>query len=218
LSFGRGKPLSALGGGALAWIGSEGSADSRALDAARPQPLRALVRAAAFNLALLPPVFRWLAAIPALGIGETHYDPNFERGGIDGASLCLAAAVLPEFETVNRARAQRAATLAARISAETDFSPLLAARGDVAVYPRLGVLAPSASARNDALRALAPIGATRMYPAPLECVKALQPHRVEKTEMPGARQFADRLLTLPTEKALAGERLEFALDTLRKSS
>jgi dTDP-4-amino-4,6-dideoxygalactose transaminase len=57
-----------------------------------------------------------------------------------------------------------------------------------------------------------------MYPAPLECVKALQPHRVEKTEMPGARQFADRLLTLPTEKALAGERLEFALDTLRKSS
>ena len=215
LSFGRGKPLSALGGGALAWIGSDGPADPPALDA---RPCSAVVRAAAFNLALLPPVFRWLAAIPALGIGETRYDPNFERGGIDGASLCLAAAVLPEFETANRARAQRAAALAERITAETIFSPLLADDGDIAVYPRLGVLAPSASARNDALRALAPIGATRMYPGPLECVKALQPHRVGKSETPGARQFANRLLTLPTGKTLRGERLEFALRTLRKLS
>ncbi len=218
LSFGRGKPLSALGGGALAWVGSEGPAASSAPAAAPPNPLRALVRAAAFNLALLPPIFRWLAAIPALGIGETRYDPNFERGGIDGAAVCLAAAVLPEFEAANRARARRAAALAERISLETDFSPLLAADGDIAVYPRLGVLAPSAAARNDALHALAPVGATRMYPGPLERVKALQPHRVGKTETPGAQQFSDRLLTLSTEKTLAGERLEFTLRTLRKFS
>jgi dTDP-4-amino-4,6-dideoxygalactose transaminase len=215
LSFGRGKPLSALGGGALAWAGADGPADPPASDA---RPCSAAVRAAAFNLALLPAVFRWLAAIPALGIGETLYDPNFERGGIDGASLCLVAAVLPEFETANRARARRAATLARRITAETNFSPLLADDGDIAVYPRLGVLAPSASARNDALRALAPLGATRMYPGPLECVKALQPHRVGRSETPGARQFANRLLTLPTGKTLLGERLEFALRTLRKLS
>jgi len=215
LSFGRGKPLCALGGGALVWTGADGPADPPASDV---RPFSAAVRAAAFNLALLPPVFRWLAAIPALGVGETHYDPNFERGGIDGASLCLAAAVLPEFEAANRERAQRAAALAGRITAETNFSPLLAAREDVAVYPRLGVLAPSASARNHALCALSRIGATRMYPGPLECVKALQPHRVGESETPGARQFADRLLTLPTEKTLEGERLEFALDTLRNSS
>lgn len=215
LSFGRGKPLSALGGGALAWTGSDGPADPPASDAC---PFSAVVRAAAFNLALLPPVFRGLAAIPALGIGETRYDPNFERGGIDGASLCLVAAVLPEFESANRERARRTAALAERIAAETSFSPLVASGEEKGVYPRLGVLAPSASARDCALRALARIGATRMYPSPLECLKALQPHRAGTSETPGARQFADRLLTLPTEKTLRGERLEFAIETLRKSS
>jgi len=215
LSFGRGKPLSALGGGALAWTGCDGPAD---LPAPNARPLLAIVRAAAFNLALLPPVFRWLAAIPALEIGETRYDPNFERGGIDGASLCLAAAVLPEFEPANRARARRAVALAARITAETDFSPLVATEQDEGVYPRLGILAPSAAAREEALRALMPIGATRMYPTALDAIDALRPNLADESKTPVAREFAARLLTLPTSPALSGERLKFALHALRRRS
>ncbi len=215
LSFGRGKPLSALGGGALAWTGSDGPADSPAPDA---RPFSALIRAAAFNLALLPPVFRWLAAIPALGIGETRYDPNFERGRIDGASLCLAAAVLLEFETANRERAQRATRLAERITAETDFSPLISSGEDQAVYPRLGVLAPNAARRNEALRALTPIGATGMYPSALDAIDALRPSLADEPKTPVAREFAARVLTFSTSPALTGERLEFALRTLRRFS
>jgi len=215
LSFGRGKPLSALGGGALAWTGSDGPADLPAPDA---RPFAALIRAAAFNLALLPPVFRWLATIPALGIGETRYDPEFERGGIDGASLCLAAAVLPEFETEKRHRARRAISLAACISAETEFSPLIASEGDEAVYPRLGVLAPTAAKRDEALRALTPVGATKMYPSALDAIDALRPHLADDPNTPVAREFAARLLTLPTGTALVGKRLDFALRTLRRLS
>jgi dTDP-4-amino-4,6-dideoxygalactose transaminase len=215
LSFGRGKPLSALGGGAVVWSGSDGAADSTARDV---RPLSALVRAAAFNLALLPAVFRWLAAIPALEIGETHYDPNFDRGGIDGASLCLAAAVLPEFETANRERAQRAAALAGRITAQTEFSPLVASGEDEAIYPRLGVVAPNAARRDEALRALTPIGATRMYPSALDAVDGLRPMLAAEPKTPVAREFAARILTLPTSPTLRGERLEFALRTLQRLS
>jgi hypothetical protein len=178
----------------------------------------AIVRAAAFNLALLPPVFRWLSAIPALAIGETRYDPNFKRGGIDGASLCLAAAVFPEFETANRERARRAVALAERITAETDFSPLVAAEQDQPVYPRLGILAPSAAARDGALRVLTPIGATKMYPSALDAIDALRPCLADEPKIPIAREFAARLLTLPTSAALSGERVEFALRTLRRLS
>jgi dTDP-4-amino-4,6-dideoxygalactose transaminase len=216
LSFGRGKPLSALGGGALAWTGPDGPADSPAPE--EPRPHLAIVRAAAFNLALLPPVFRWLSAIPALAIGETRYDPNFKRGGIDGASLCLAAAVFPEFETANRERARRAVALAERITAETDFSPLVAAEQDQPVYPRLGILAPSAAARDGALRVLTPIGATKMYPSALDAIDALRPCLADEPKIPIAREFAARLLTLPTSPALSGERVEFALRTLRRLS
>jgi dTDP-4-amino-4,6-dideoxygalactose transaminase len=218
LSFGRGKPLSALGGGALAWTGSDGPADLPDLPASDARPFSAVVRAAAFNLALLPPVFRWLAAIPVLGIGETRFDPNFERGGIDGASLCLAAAVLPEFEAANRERAQRAAVLARRIAAETNFSPLVAPEQDEPVYPRLGILAPSAATRDEALCVLAPIGATKMYPSALDAIDALRPYLADETKTPIAREFAARLLTLPTGLALSGERVGFALRTLRRLS
>lgn len=219
LSFGRGKPLSALGGGALAWTGAAGSADSPAPDALpRRRPLLAVVRAAAFNLALLPAVFRWIAAIPALAIGETRYDPNFARGGIDGASLCLAAAVLPEFEAANRERARRGAALAERIAGETGFSPLVASEQDEAVYPRLGILAPSAATRDAALCALTPVGATKMYPSALDAIDALRPCLADEPKTPIAREFAARLLTLPTGPALSGERVEFALRTLRRLS
>jgi len=217
LSFGRGKPLCALGGGALAWIGSDGPADSTAPDPA-PRPHLAIARAAAFNLALLPAVFRWLAAIPALAIGETRYDPNFKRGGIDGASLCLAAAVLPEFEAANRERARRAAALAERITAETNFSPLVASGRDEPVYPRLGILAPGAAAREAALRTLAAIGATKMYPSALDGIDALRPFLADEPTTPTAREFAARILTLPTGPALSGERVEFALRILRECS
>ncbi len=38
-----------------------------------------MARALAYDLARQPAVFRWLAAIPSLGIGETHFDPEFRR-------------------------------------------------------------------------------------------------------------------------------------------
>jgi len=175
-------------------------------------PLWVAVR---YDLALVPAIFRWLAAIPALEIGETHYDPDFPRGAIDGASLCLAAAVLPQLEESNQTRVRRTLELAERLSAETDFAPLLAPPGCEAVYPRLALLAPSPTARDEALQRLAALGATRMYPSPLDEIEALTPHLTAVPEIPRARDFAARLLTLPTGKGLTGERLEFTLRALR---
>jgi dTDP-4-amino-4,6-dideoxygalactose transaminase len=213
LSFGRGKPLSALGGGALAW-----SRGGQAVPhAARVAPRRAaaLARAAAWNAARLPWVFRVLAALPALGIGETVYDPAFRRGAIDGASLCLAASLLGDLDRANAARAERAHALAGRLAAETRFTPLLAPEGATGVYPRLGVLAPSAPLRAAALAALRHLGASALYPSTLADLPALRPQLAGPGECPGAREFCTRLLTLPTHAGLAGARLEQALRALR---
>jgi dTDP-4-amino-4,6-dideoxygalactose transaminase len=223
LSFGRGKPLSGLGGGALVWAGPGGAPEAPVAFTEPPAPssparLAALARAAAFDLALAPRVFACLASIPALGIGETHYDPEFAQGPIDGASLSLTSAVIPDFETTNRARAARAQALAERIRAETRFAPLVASGGDEAVYPRLAVLAPSAAAREAALRALAALGASPMYPGALESIAALRPHLAAEPETPVARELAARLLTLPTARALTAEQLDRVLSELRKSA
>jgi dTDP-4-amino-4,6-dideoxygalactose transaminase len=200
LSFARGKPLSALGGGGLAWR-KRPAGIARPEDPA-PRRASALLRAAAYDLALLPFGFRLLAAVPALRIGETVYDPAFPRGAIDGASLCLASARLGGLERCRRERSARAESLAAQLRERTRFEPLTAEPGRGA-YPRLGVVAPSGAARDAALGALAQLGATRLYPAPLDGIPALESQCSGGLGLPGARAFAERLLTLPVHAGLS---------------
>lgn len=207
LSFARGKPLSALGGGGLAW--KERPDGLHFLPDPAPRRAEALARAAAYDLALLPWSFRALASIPALRIGETDYDPEFARGGIDGASLCLAGTRLAHLDTSRRQRSAVAEHLANQLRDHTRFTPLTAQPGRGA-YPRLGVVAPSHTARNKALTTLAPLGVTPLYPAPLDAIPALAAQCVGDRDAPVARNFADRLLTLPVH-ALLREREQDAI-------
>jgi dTDP-4-amino-4,6-dideoxygalactose transaminase len=214
LSFGRGKPLSGLGGGAIIWPDSPEAAPE-------PPGLRrasALARAVLYDVALQPAVFRVLAAIPALGIGETHFDPDITPGPIDGASVCLAAAALQGFDRSARERADRAASLSEEIAATSAFSPICGASDAACGYPRLAVVAPGAKARDAALSALCNLGATAMYPSALDQLAALQPHRVGESSCPGAQELAARVLTLPTNRALRGAERARLLDTLRTLS
>lgn len=214
LSFGRGKPLSALGGGAIAWPGDPPRAVQHVPVTA--QPLPAALRALAYDAARWPALLGVLARIPALGIGETVYDTEFARGPVPGAALCLAHALLPELEAGNRARAEVALELASALRRDTAFRPILAEPTATAAYPRLAVVAPSAEARDAALGALQPLGASRFYPSSLAQVAALRPHRVGTGEFPGAEQIASRLFTLPTHAAVRN-RVDVIADLLRRA-
>ena len=214
LSFGRGKPLGALGGGAV--VGAMGAATGTRSQ--RPRRGAALALALAYGAALQPSVFRWLAAIPSLHIGETSFDPRFARGPIDGASLCLAAAAVTQLERRAEARARRAHALADAIAARSAFSALRVDPGSTGVYPRLALVAPSAVARERAIESLRDLGASGMYPSSLDRVEALRPHLVEARECPAARDLAARLLTLPVHRTLEDAERDQALRTLEDLS
>jgi hypothetical protein len=196
LSFARGKPLQGLGGGGLAWSDTTGPAPAsppcRFSDRAR-----ALVRALGYDLALRPLVFSLLAGIPALGIGDNRFEPDFARGPIDPASLALAAVLAPRVAGAGRERARRAESLARGLEAQTRLRPLLAAPGCRGVYPRLAAMAPDESERGRALRAARQLGASGMYPTALDRVPGLQPHLEGGPACPGAAAVAARLITLP---------------------
>lgn len=217
LSFGRGKPVSALGGGALAW--RRPPEDLEPVPVPEAGRFGALLRALSFRVALSPLVFRALAGIPALGIGETRFDPGFARGSISPAALFLLASQLTAASGQAQQRSLRARELAARIRDLGRWRPLLAPEEQHPPYPRLAVLAPNAGARDRALQELTRLGAgaSRMYPASLDRVPALREHLAELRDCPVARDLAERVLTLPTHGGLAGERLERALDVLRRS-
>jgi dTDP-4-amino-4,6-dideoxygalactose transaminase len=218
LSFGRGKPLSALGGGAVVWSGTtEGPADPGRPKLARAE---ALVRAIGYDLALHPIAFRGLASIPSLGIGVTLFDPGFDHGPIDAASVVLAAALLPRLMAEGRVRAEQAEVLARRIVAETGFEPLLATPTSAGVYPRLALRAPTGMARDTAWRELDAlgVGASTMYPSALESIDGLRPFLVGAEPCHGAIDLAARILTLPTHGKLNGDLLKRTLGVLRAAA
>jgi len=204
LSFGRGKPLTGLGGGALAWTAVPAAGDPPG--PAPGEPWSAAVRWALYQLAASRPAFGVLASIPALGIGETVYDPGFERGGIRGASALLALAALCDLDTSARESRERAHAIAAELARRgSEFEPLLEAPDCRGVFPRLALLAPDPARRDSALRDLRALGATPMYPTPLGEIEDLAAHVAGSRERPGASRFCSRLLTLPTHAGV-GER------------
>ncbi len=216
LSFGRGKALGGLGGGAL--VGGEAAELPPPPSDPGPRPLAALLAASAHGLALSPWAFPWIARLPGLHVGETPFEPGFERGPMDGAALSLAAATAPHARASAAARARRAEALGRALQGG-GFAPLLASADQSGVYPRLGVVAPDAEERDRALSALARIGAgaSPSYPASLDCVAPLAPHRADDRPLPGARAFAARILTLPTHAGLRGRVRAATLDRLRSA-
>lgn len=212
LSFGRAKPLSALGGGALAWTSAPPAAVDPAPVGARP--LAAAVRALAYDAARWPPLLGLLARIPALGIGETVYDPGFAQGAIAGPALCLARALLPDLTASSEHRSAVALELAEALRRDTPYRPLVAEPGAIAVHPRLGVVAPSAEAREAALSALRPLGASPLYPTSLAGIEPLRAHLAGKPDCPGADWLATRIFTLPTHAAVR-PRIRAIVDPLR---
>lgn len=234
LSFGRGKPLCGLGGGA--WVlgpgvelpdegrgpsASDRSCPSEVPTRARPAApaparARAAIKAVAWDVALRPSAFSLLASVPALGIGETPFDPDFPRGEIDGASVVLADDALDHAAASAARREQTATRLAEALHARTRFRAVLPEAGEISVVPRLAVRAPDAATRAAALAALSRVGAgaSALYPAALSRVEELRPQRADSEAMPGAEHLAERLFTLPVNGSLRGRREQAALDLL----
>lgn len=218
LSFGRGKPLSALGGGGAWW--PAGSPPVGTAPVSAPASLPGLARAVAYDLAMAGPVFRVLAAIPALHIGETIFDPGIERGGIADSARGLLGVALACAERNAEQRREAAARLSATIASATDFVPLQARAGTVGVHPRLALLAPDGARRDAALDALTRIGAgaSPMYPQSLDRLAVLAPHLAAPADCPVARDMAARMITLPTHGRLRGRRLDDAIAVLVETS
>ena len=220
LSFGRGKPLSALGGGAALYRPGSLEVSAPRDEAAVPRRAvgSAAITAFAYDIALRPIVFRSLSSLPGLHIGETVFDPEFERAPMSFRHQWLLARGLEKWSNDANKRRAEAKFLAERISTETRFRPLEPDQGTVAVFPRLGLVAPTGSARDAALLQLERMGAgaTGFYPQSLDRLRPLGEHLAESVLCQGAQRFAERILTLPTHGALRGRRLESAIRVLAK--
>jgi dTDP-4-amino-4,6-dideoxygalactose transaminase len=197
-SFGRGKPLSLLGGGALL-IRSDWADDFDSRLPSKParhgSAAAYALRSMAHNMAIHPLVYGWVRRLPFLRIGEVAYHPLASVGEPDADTATRMASAW-RLAAKTPASAQR--LIAERIRTIRHLVDLPAVT-DRAQFPllRYPVLAADRESRDRLVSRLdrAGLGASRFYGSALTQMAGLP-----TVSSPGARNaedFAARLLTLP---------------------
>jgi perosamine synthetase len=206
LSFGRGKGLSAGGGGALLGIGEVGArlvATAAGWLAPRAGALRLSARLAAQWLLARPAVYGIPAALPFLHLGETVYRaPHLPREAAlaVGAVLNRALPLMDNEVSVRRRNAER---LLASVGRSDRFAPVRAVPGAEPGYLRLPVRVTAGDARRAACSGRR-LGVVRGYPISLAELPQLAPLLVQpEAPVDAARALGTSLLTLPTHSLLA---------------
>jgi dTDP-4-amino-4,6-dideoxygalactose transaminase len=199
VSFGRGKPVSLLGGGAVLCRDrslAQALGEVAVAAAGEDEPHHGR-RVKAYNLLRKPRLYWIPASMPSLHLGETRFEA---LEGIAPMSPWLKVRIPPAVSAY-RARGS---------GAERQYSAMTFAKGVVdlarscglpgsAPLSRYPLLLPDAEARDRAWSELEWHGVSRFYGAALPEVAGLEELLgASRDEFPVARDFAARLLTLPT--------------------
>lgn len=205
VSFGRGKNITALGGGAaLVRDDDLNQALSEIADSFRGEPapniLQTAAKGAAMRVALWPTLYPLAESLPWVDVGKTEYEPNFATAAFGDGRAALALQVLARLETINQQRG-RLAELMDRALLEQGGLVLPRPRsGAVPAWLRRPVLAPEPAKRDELLSAWqsAGIGASAMYPAPVHKIPGLEGDLdMRGAPFAGAERLAASIIVLP---------------------
>lgn len=218
LSFGRGKPMNLLHGGAL--IGPPGDGHELSVRAAhyvwKDRLLASRAAGIAFNIVTRPHAYRLVSALPGTGLGDVAYHPLHN------------AALLPErawnqigtaFELYRRKPSYRRDAWASAIDEWSNFgiTALSCANAPPQMEPlRLALLAPTQVARDALVKSLirSGLGASRFYGTDLVHVAGIPEIIRDQGSFPHARALAHRLFTLPTHDLVTAATVKAADDVV----
>ena len=213
ISFGRGKPVSLLGGGAVLFHdGALGSLlpDAPALTAAMGQRLVYRLKVLLYNLLITPRCYWALQWFPFLHIGETHYQTLESIGHLDPVRRNILGANIINYLQLHPGRQVALSGMLASLADDTIVNLPVAcqmpAQQRLLRYPLL----IDAAERNRVYSRLseAGLGVSIMYPAILPTISGLETLLAGQGPFPAAEQFAARLLTLPTHAGVRRDDFE----------
>lgn len=215
LSFGRGKPVSLLGGGAVL-CRKDNSTGKLAQRLARILPLAKeatlsfvgtgvgpglswRLKIALYRQLLRPHLYGLLQSLPFLSIGETRYQPLAAITAAEPGMETLLAANIKQYQQRER---QQQAWVAAIIShSGSEFIDLPVVCGHIEGEPllRYPVLLSSIGLKAQLLAAMHAkgLGASGMYPVILPQIPGVSTLLVGRGRFPHAERFAGSILTLP---------------------
>lgn len=223
-SFGRGKPVCCLTGGALLMDASATDRD-RATTAVRDRSVAWLkFRNTLYNALIQPHVYSLLARVMGQRLGATRYVP---LDGITTPGRALTSLLEHAVARYWTSHADSVAGVDTVVRAATEAEPVAGVRNPRNLTADSGrrrlsrwpLLARSAAIRSDLLKRLAAAGisATTMYSRTLPEIVAEFDGESSYERFPNAESFASRLLTLPVHARLTARDLaamRVALDSV----
>ena len=196
-SFGRGKPLPLGCGGAIIASDREIFLDKIPI---HPKGIgcKQLLMATVVQILAHKRLYGIMESLP-LGLGDTTFDPSFSTHAMPLCMNRLGSNALWFLEALNEHRCSRA----------RDYHDIFQGKGTIPipaqnkpVYTRYPVLAGHGDIPNELRR----YGVRRMYPKPISDDVRIQPYLSSgNPPIPGAREIADRLITLPTHHQITRE-------------
>jgi len=207
LSFGRGKIISTLAGGAatiknrdIKTAADKIYSEKFTTRAGGPGDTLQLT---AYKL-LFPSWLYWIPdSLPFLKLGETVYDPNFDLAGLSPARQQRGAWMISRMNIINQNRSQIAEIYYRELTGIAGLAlPVLPPKA-LAVFLRFPLLIHNPLARTEILRRGHRFGISKMYPDVVSSIAGLKPH-LAPDAVPGlnAAMVANSLVTLPTHHGI----------------
>ena len=213
LSFGRGKPLNLLGGGALLHrpdrVAAMASLQSQPMRSSRLEVLKGV----AFNVATHPVAYGLARRLMGSSVGGTHYKPLSGLVMADAAKVTAVEHALAGYAIDPGYDAEVWSAVCATW-ASGGLEVLSCATQNIpdSVRLRLGMMAPDVQTRDAIVAGLDArgLGATAMYGTTLDKLAGIPPEVARQGPFPNATDLAQRLFTLPTHSRVGAGALRQA--------
>jgi dTDP-4-amino-4,6-dideoxygalactose transaminase len=224
LSFGRGKPLNLLRGGAL--VGSaeslERSREALSAMGSKPQLVKEyfLTSGAAgrlFSIATNPLLYKWVSRLPGLKVGDVRYVRKRAIYELPPGAWSRVVTAFDDFSFRRSYDAGQWNESIARLEV-VGIQPLRGVGRSSIEQLRLALLAPDVGARNSLVQTLNArgLGASKMYGAPMNLLQGMPSQVASQGPFPNAMSVGDRLFTLPTHLRVNAEIVKEAEDCIRR--
>jgi dTDP-4-amino-4,6-dideoxygalactose transaminase len=211
-SFDKGKNVTSIDGGVLVTNSDRiAAAISRQINRLRDrtigESLTHMVKLLVYATFLHPRRYWIPNSLPFLGLGTTVYRTDYPLAHYDTWMAPLGRRLFTRLDAIAAQRRAVAEGYAKRLPWGPRLRPVALVQNRVPAYLRYPVLV-APPFRDQVVRTLwrAGIGATASYPSALNDVPELQSLlQPEDREIPGGRELAKQILTLPTHSYVTGE-------------
>ena len=213
VSFGRGKPVSLLGGGVVLSRAQPLSdllpGPERVVPNTWAEAVKYRLKAALYNFMISPRLYWIPQSLAFLHLGETRYHPLLWLEGMDSTRQSLLPANLSEYRSLDPGLPKRYSRLISELEVDPALLVDLPRITDTPFERRLLryplLVAPEIRDKLFLKLRRAGLGPSLMYPSILPEIPGVERLVENQGDFPGASSFARRILTMPTHGRIRSE-------------